>query len=234
MHPFVYKHERSGRVFTVSGENTVKALKSPRFDRWIRGLPKHLDLWSVNLRVDLMGIGTTNERVLFVNVRATCMDRNIGERAYLTSMLTGDSVGCLIILNCEHEYYVLLVEQNRPSVGERTREIVAGRMDGATDPLAKIVEEIREETGLELPRNTIRSLTARPLYTSPGQSDERMHLYACEVKVTREKLESLQGQLHGNPDENEKTRLVILPVNEVHHNSDDMKTGLALQLWLTS
>ena len=196
------------------------------------GLASFIDLWSVDFRtVDMAGMGTPKERVLFMDISTTGVDRRTGLPLRIIARLSGDAVGCLVVLECDGVYYALLVKQLRVPVGKELLEIVAGMMDSSSDPTAKMIEELEEEAGLVIPRSSVSALAIRPLYTSPGRSDEAIHLYACTTKVTPEKLAEFRGQIHGARDESERTELVVIPLNEVHEHTDDMKTALAVLLY---
>jgi ADP-ribose pyrophosphatase len=68
---------------------------------------------------------------------------------------------------------VVLVRQYRHAVGDYLLEIPAGKLDPGEDPVTCAKRELEEETGY-------RSETLHPLLsflTSPGFSDERVHLF---------------------------------------------------------
>jgi ADP-ribose pyrophosphatase len=67
----------------------------------------------------------------------------------------------------------LLVRQNRHAVGEDLLEIPAGKLDTGEDPEACAQRELLEETGYRC--TSLRRLMT--FLTSPGFSDERVHLY---------------------------------------------------------
>lgn len=67
---------------------------------------------------------------------------------------------------------VLGVEQRRPAVGEATWELPAGLVDPGEQPLQTAERELAEETQL---RGRLRPIAAA--YTSPGFSDEKVHLF---------------------------------------------------------
>jgi ADP-ribose pyrophosphatase len=71
---------------------------------------------------------------------------------------------------------VLLVRQHRYAVGRRLWELPAGIVDPGETPRQAAVRELREETGYRASR--FRLLGA--IYSSPGFSQERVHLYLAE------------------------------------------------------
>ena len=70
------------------------------------------------------------------------------------------------------EQHVLLVWQYRYPIGQITLEIPAGKLDPQESPQDCAVRELREETGY---RGTMEHLST--YYTSPGFTDEVMHLF---------------------------------------------------------
>lgn len=68
---------------------------------------------------------------------------------------------------------VLLIRQFRHATGGDLWEIPAGRRDPGEEPEATAHRELREETGYRCQR--MEPLTA--IWTTPGFTDERIHLY---------------------------------------------------------
>ena len=68
--------------------------------------------------------------------------------------------------------HVLLVRQYRYPVAQETLEIPAGKLDPQELPLDCAVRELREETGY---RGSMEHIST--FYTTPGFTDEMMHLY---------------------------------------------------------
>jgi ADP-ribose pyrophosphatase len=68
---------------------------------------------------------------------------------------------------------ILLIKQYRYAAEQYLWEIPAGRLDPGEDPLACARRELREETGCTAER--IEFLTT--MYTTPGFTDERIHLF---------------------------------------------------------
>lgn len=73
---------------------------------------------------------------------------------------------------------VLLVRQYRYPVGAETLEIPAGKLDAGESPLACAERELREETGYSGKFTLLGSV-----YTTPGFTDEVMHLFLAEDLV---------------------------------------------------
>ena len=75
---------------------------------------------------------------------------------------------------------VLLIRQYRYAAEGFIYEVPAGKLDDGEDPEACARRELREETGCQAER--VERLTT--IYTTPGFTDERIHLFMA-VGVTR-------------------------------------------------
>ena len=73
---------------------------------------------------------------------------------------------------------VLLVRQYRYAIAQKTLEIPAGKLDPQESPSDCAVRELREETGY---RGTMEHIST--FYTTPGFSDEVMHLFLARDLV---------------------------------------------------
>jgi ADP-ribose pyrophosphatase len=70
---------------------------------------------------------------------------------------------------------IVLIRQYRYAASGYVYEIPAGRLDTGEDPVACAARELREETGYSATR-LIRLTT---FYTTPGFTDEKIHLFAA-------------------------------------------------------
>jgi len=84
------------------------------------------------------------------------------------------AVGIIAIQNQQ----VLLVRQYRYAIAQETLEIPAGKLDPQEPPLDCAVRELREETGY---RGTMEHIST--FYTTPGFTDEVMHLFLARDLV---------------------------------------------------
>ena len=70
---------------------------------------------------------------------------------------------------------VTLIRQYRHAAGGMIWEVAAGKLEPGEDPMACARRELEEETGLSA--GTLRHLTT--IHTTPGFTDEVIHLYAA-------------------------------------------------------
>jgi ADP-ribose pyrophosphatase len=120
---------------------------------------------------------------------------------------------------------VVLVRQQRPAVGGRVLELPAGLLEPGEQPLRAAQRELQEETGL----HGGEWVEAAEVLTSPGFTDERIHLFVA------------RGLEEGDdaPDDGEELELVRVPAADVPGllaELEDAKTlaGLLLLLRLES
>ena len=114
---------------------------------------------------------------------------------------------------------IIMVRQYRHAVGKALLEIPAGKLDRGEIPEQCAARELEEETGYAC--NQLRSLTS--VWTTPGFSDEIIHIYAAE---------NLQKKVQ-NLDEDEFLQIVKIPIRTArmlfeHGFFEDAKTVCAL------
>lgn len=117
---------------------------------------------------------------------------------------------------------LLLVRQYRYPIERVTLEIPAGKLDTGEEPLACAQRELREETGY---RGTLEHVAS--IYTTPGFTDEIIHLY----KATELVWDPLQA------DEDEFLNVVSIPWLEAKEKVligelNDAKTMLGILMLL--
>ena len=131
--------------------------------------------------------------------------------------------GAVAVIAITDEEKMILVEQFRKPMERTLVEIPAGKLEKGEEPINSARRELEEETGY-----TCKTLTHLvSFYTSPGFSDELLHVYLAEGLVKN-------GQLH--TDEDEFVRLMEVSLPEAlelvkEQKIMDAKTVYAVLYW---
>ncbi|MCD8538643.1 MAG: NUDIX domain-containing protein [Leadbetterella sp.] len=131
--------------------------------------------------------------------------------------LKGEVVTVLVCLTDRdtREKYLVLVRQRRIAEGAVTYEHPAGMVDNTKTPREIAVQEVREETGLQVREDQLRPVLAdRRLFPSTGTSDECMYLFFIELQLGRQEILELSDRKTGVDDEHITT--LVLPFKEAH------------------
>lgn len=133
--------------------------------------------------------------------------------------LKGDVV-CILVCLIEtdtKEKNLLLVKQRRIASGELTYEHPAGMVDGTKTAADICVQEVFEETGIEITKEQLLDLSkGKPYYPSTGTSDEAMFFFACELELSKSEIEAFENQQHGTNEEHEFITTHVLPFRQAH------------------
>ena len=165
---------------------------------------------------------------LKVNAYEIELETHRGDVAIVTRevMERGNAVGVLAYDPLRDE--VVLGNEMRPGMlaaGDYPfgDALFAGVIDAGETEMQAAVREMKEEAGLEL-RDPV--LVHPGAYVSPGGTSEKVAIVFGIVDA------SAAGGVHGNADESEDIRTVVLPAAEFIDRArrgevDDMKTALA-------
>jgi ADP-ribose pyrophosphatase len=94
--------------------------------------------------------------------------------------------GSVVIVPVLDDGQIVLIRNERPSVGRALWELPAGTLEQGEDPSACAARELEEETGYRAAR--VERLTA--FFACPGTSTERMHAFvATGLSLVGQKLE---------------------------------------------
>ncbi|MEZ0287216.1 MAG: hypothetical protein ACAH35_05270 [Candidatus Paceibacterota bacterium] len=217
-----------------------EVLSAPAFLRWVGNLDPLLSLVSLSIQsVDIFCRGTPQERIGFIKLVAETRDEE-GTARLSTVLLRGASVAALIILSCEGEDYLLLTKQAREPVGQSALiEMVAGSMDNSTNFFAKLLGELKEETGMDFAPEEVIDMMALigsdhpgTFYLSPGTMDEEMKFFLVRRTVSQRELQELTTRVCGLAEEGECIRLVPQPMLEARMTTRDGKLLIAIERYL--
>lgn len=115
-------------------------------------------------------------------------DGSVGER----EVVRHPGAAAVVPIRAGGDPSVVLLRQYRYAAGGEIWEIPAGKLAGDEDPEACAIRELEEEAGLRAAR--VRALTS--ILTTPGFTDERIHLFAAtgleEVAHSREPREFME------------------------------------------
>ncbi len=221
--------------FRVSGLEFDLALDSKMFKRWLASLDPGIVLKAVHFD-SVSRIG--EDHILFIKMETYAIEKSTGRRLPSVVHLSGGCVAVLVILNVEGKKYVVLVEQARLPVGSlEFLEIVAGRMDDSDDAAFVAQKELREEAHIEVGLKDLVNLTEyfapekKGLRPSAGFTDEFIEIFICEIDVSYKEIAAIDGRQCGLIEENEKIKLRVVPYEEVHRKTTDMKALSALCLY---
>jgi ADP-ribose pyrophosphatase len=122
----------------------------------------------------------------------------------------GDAVAIVPV----SEGHLTLVRQQRVAAGGKVLELPAGMLEDGEAPLESAKRELREETGL----HGGEWVEVAAFFTSPGFTDEKIHLFIATG------LE--QGE--ASPEATEDLELVRVPLDQVPSLLDEVEDGKTL------
>lgn len=109
--------------------------------------------------------------------------------------------GGVAIITIMDDNSLVLVKQYRKAVEDFVLEIPAGKLEVNEEPRETAIRELREETSLEAKKLTYLT----EFYTSPGYTNEKIHLFLAEDLV----------EVEANPESGEFIEKVIMPLDEL-------------------
>jgi len=122
-----------------------------------------------------------------------------GEKTYSREIIYHPGAVAVLPLYGEN---VVLIKQFRQAVGKYLVEIPAGLIEACELPEETARREVEEETGFVV--ETLKKLAE--FYSSPGMTNETLHLFLAEVKPSSSNNTTL--------DEDESLEVIIVHLNE--------------------
>ena len=124
------------------------------------------------------------------------------------------------------------VVQRRIAWGGDSIEFPAGMLDrDVTMPAAVALKELAEETGLVIDESMLLPLCDRPLFSSPGASDEAIWYYGCRISIADSEWRDLEGRLTGQKDEGEHIEVRLLRKKEILRETRSLQVMLGVRLF---
>ncbi len=212
----------NGQQVFVLGEYIHEFVDSALFKKWCQSLDPHLQVYRIIVQsVDFVE-RDGKKYMLFAKFKADMSDK---ERRELPGIvfLRGDSVGFLIVLLCDEEEYVVIVNQARPAIGMATYpELPAGMIDGDEHVHSAALREIEEEIGLKIDEKDLLNLSElflegrwNKLYPSPGACDEGISLFLVRQNISAEMLKTFAEKKTGLEKDGEHITLSIFKIGDV-------------------
>lgn len=159
-----------------------------------------------------------------------------GDKIPPVCFLKGEVVSILICLIDEEtsEKYLILVKQRRIAEGGFTYEHPAGMVDSTTTPAQIALQEVKEETGIEISPDQLHPLEGgKRLFPSTGTSDECMYFYLCELTLPKTEIDALSNRNMGTDYEFERIITEVLPFEEAHKKLNNTNGLLLNYLYLS-
>ncbi len=226
--PWSLKYLVNGSDVDVFGKtlDLNAVLGSSLFKEWLNSLSPKFDVKAV--RID--NVYKRGDVVRSIEMVVSFLDEGLEEQHRIR--LFEPVVVILPIIFCEGKKYTLVVRQKRIATGQaHFYELPAGRME---TPYVHVdaARELREETGLKVDRSRIVELTNRPIYLSPGVSNESVRICFCEVELSRRELDEMDGRESGLESENEKTKVRVVDLsNLTRYVREDAKSLAAFAIY---
>ncbi len=126
----------------------------------------------------------------------------------------------------------LMVLQRRVATGAVTLEFPAGMLDrNVENPSYTALKELKEETGLDIPKEDIFLLHNKPLYSSPGASDEGIYYYGCYLKLDNKAYNLFEGRITGHDSQYENIQVTLKTREEAKNEMTSLHAHFGLTLF---
>jgi ADP-sugar diphosphatase len=197
--------------------------------------------------IEIQAVDWFGPHIGFIKFK-TVVENEKKERLPGGVFMRGGSVAMLMILrpkDARDERWVIMTEQPRiPAGGLMFKEIPAGMIDADTFTGAA-AKEILEETGLIIPIDELKDLTALALqsaqtseklqaamYPTPGGSDEFIKIFLWEKEMEPHEIEEMKDKLTGERAKGEKITVRLCDYEDLwKEGARDAKTLAAWALY---
>ena len=188
----------------IKEEILCDVIDCKKFKEWV----SNIDHTSLNIiSLSILNVFMFGKIVGFVDLVLDCSlktgKRNVKIPGFV--FLRGGAVAMLLILNKE---FVIITKQFRVPVGKFLLEAPAGMLDESGDFSGVAAKEIEEECGLKINCKDLVDLGY--IYSSPGGSDEKIHLFSIDITMNDQELKNILDKIHGSEHEGEQIELKVI------------------------
>ncbi len=225
--------------FNCTDDEKEMILKGTLFKDWLSTMDTTITIQGLEFKSADFIQKKGKKHLLFLKINTDAVDEK-GRKVNGIVFLRGGAVGCLIILKCEGEKYVLYVEQARIGMGSRNcAEIPAGMLDHSSDYEGVMITELDEEAHVQVERGELVDLTEEVLgikdtgiYVSVGGMDEFLRMFLLEREVEREYIEQRHDLQRIHDSEDEVIQIKVEPYEKAQKAmSHDVKNLCAFYLY---
>ena len=188
----------------ISDEILSSVLESKKFKEWV----SNIEYSSLNLvSLSILNVFMFGKNVGFVDLVLDCSLKTGKKNVKIPGFvfLRGGAVAMLMILNKE---FLIVTKQFRVPAGKFLLEAPAGMLDESGDFTGVAAKEIEEECGIKI--NTKDLVELGYINSSPGGSDEKIHLFSIDITMKEEELKTVLDKIHGSEHEGEQIELKLI------------------------
>jgi ADP-sugar diphosphatase len=192
----------------ISDENLQAVINSAKFKDWANSL----DVKSIEIQqLQILNVFMFGKIVGFVDLVLDATLSTSKNKVKIPGFvfLRGGAVAMLMVLNKE---FIIVTKQFRVPAGKFLIEAPAGMLDESGDFKGVAAKEIEEECGIHINSKELKDLGY--IHTSPGGSDEKLHIFSIDVTLADEELKNVLEKIHGEEHEGESIEIKLIKFNK--------------------
>lgn len=211
--------------------NIEDVLNSNKYINWIESIDSEIDIKEILIQhIDYFGL-----KIGFIHLEVTAFYNGIKIPGIV--LLRGDSVAVLVLLQIideqhsemNNKIFIPIVKQPRIAISKSDfEEIPAGMMDEDNNLKIKVIDEVSEETGINIYSNEIIKIIDG--YTSTGLLDEKISIFATYKSINLKEYNKINNRNAGNKLEGEQIIVNMVKLNYLEQ-IQDFKTMCAAFAW---
>jgi len=146
-------------------------------------------------------------------------------------LIRNPSVVIVPIIICKNKYYTILTKQFRIIDGKSKLEFPAGSIESKQTPKQAALDEVREELGLNLKKNQIKTLYNKYIEIETSCTSSRSYYFYFVLKKNKKFLLNLNGKICGNKEKGEHIELNVKKFSKIDiYNNTTIMIGKYLAL----